>query len=115
LLEILVALAILGLAFAGIFGSFQSGAKQMRAAEAATLRVLEARSIIDGAVASPELVAGERTGTMVDGAAWHLEVSPVVSATEQAPAGSAGAYDIVLTVTERDRTVLSLRTLAIGR
>lgn len=113
LLEILVALAILAIAFGEIFGSLQSGAEQMRRAEAAMLRVLEARSLVDGAVASPALAAGTRTGKMLDGADWRLETRPL-DGGEEGAAGSIRAYEIVLTVTQGDRAVLTLETVGIG-
>lgn len=112
LLEILVALAILAVAFAALFRSFQSGAEHARAADAAMLHVLEARSLLDAAVAAPDLAEGTRSGTMRDGAGWRLEVTPAGdSVTEETAAPRA--FFLTLTITDRDRDLLTLRTVGL--
>lgn len=112
LLEILVALAILGFALSALLRAFGSGIEQARLAEAATLRVLEARSLVEAAAAAPTLTQGERTGRMGGGSGWRLMVAPVGEGQGDAV---LRAYSIVLEVSDGERELLTLRTIAAGR
>ena len=113
LLEILVALTILAFAFSAVFRSFQSGAEQERIADAAMLRLLEARSLLDSAVVAPALAEGIRTGAMQDGAEWRLEVTPVLDSGPE-KFSAPRAFLVVLTISDRDGELLTLRTIGLG-
>jgi prepilin-type N-terminal cleavage/methylation domain-containing protein len=113
LLEILVALTILAFAFGAVLRSLQSGAEQERIADTAMLRLLEARSRLDAAVAAPDFAEGIRTGAMPDGETWRLEVTPLTGSGREG-SFAPRAFLVVLTMSDRAGELLTLRTIGLG-
>lgn len=119
LIEILVALAILSIAFAAIFGAIDGAGRQTRMAEAATLHVLAARSLIDATLAEPDPSSAGRTGVLDDGVPWRIETSLISTAggpdADTRTSGAPRAWRIVLTLGDPERPELTLETVGLDR
>ena len=77
LIEVLVAFAILAVTLTSVSGALSSGMMQERAADRATARVLEARSILDRIGADLSLREPLWTGTLATGEPWSATVRPL--------------------------------------
>jgi len=110
LIEVLVAFAILAVTLTSVSGALSSGMMQERAADRATARVLEARSILDRIGTDLSLREPLWTGMLATGEPWSATVRPL-SETGDTP---FAAYDVVLTVAGGNGPALTLRTLKLG-
>lgn len=75
LLEVLVALAIFGIASGVLFTAFNSGLREVSASPASHAAVGLARSLLASAEAQ-ELVDGQKVGATSDGFQWSVRISP---------------------------------------
>lgn len=121
LLEVLVAVAIAGLALIGLF---QAGSGGLFAADTAALAeeaVQRAQSHLAAVGRDAALVQGEFTDDDGGGYRWRLRVRPVAARQLLAPAGNAAAtltlFDVEVAILwsgrQGDRSVV-LRTLRLG-
>jgi general secretion pathway protein I len=98
LLEVIAAIAILGIAFAALM---QVAGSSMRLAANAAERTeasLRARSLLDGAFAMEPLKPGDTSGSFDNRYAWHLVVSPWQPADQPAADNGPRLFRLDLTV-----------------
>lgn len=82
LLEVLVALAILGVSLGVLLGTFSAGLERTRQAEDRQRASALLQSLLAGAGTESPLVEGETGGTTPDGWRWRLRVVPYGSAED---------------------------------
>ncbi len=75
LLEVLVALVVLGLSFITIFELFQGGLQTLSASQLHTLAFMHAREKLEELVLESNPEARERQGTFEDGFRWETQIS----------------------------------------
>ncbi|MBW2148199.1 MAG: prepilin-type N-terminal cleavage/methylation domain-containing protein [Deltaproteobacteria bacterium] len=75
LLEVLVALVVLGVSFVTIFELFQGGLQALSASRQHTLAFMHAREKLEELTLEDRPAAGERRGTFEDGFRWETLVS----------------------------------------
>ena len=116
LIEVLVAFAILALVLGVVFRTLSTGLSHERVAKAATVRVLEARSILDRLGVDVALEEGMIEGELTTGEPWTLTVSLAEPSEESGavPAGEINAYVAELQVDGADGRMLRLQTLKLG-
>lgn len=85
LIEVLIAFSICAIVLGVTFGTITSSLHQEREADRSTIRLLEARSILDEVAADPELGEGTLNGTLITGDAWRVDVSIVDGDLEDSP------------------------------
>jgi len=112
LIEVLVALAILGLALGVIMTSFANGTRGIASAAAASEALAVARSLLSVQEARPALVDGDETGTTADGFAWRVRTSPW-GTPDDARMPLVGGYRIDILVAKDGRNT-ALATLLPG-
>jgi prepilin-type N-terminal cleavage/methylation domain-containing protein len=112
LLEVLVALAIAGLALAELFKSELSGLRATQAAARYEQAVAHARSRLALAIRANPLVPGAWRGDDGDGFGWQVHVTPIMTAVVQPayrPTSRMGAnfgvtlYAVTVWITWRDK------------
>lgn len=77
LLEVLVAVTILGIAFVTLFQSFSTGLGLAERARTRTLAIMHARSVIDGVLAEKELEKGRDSGQLEGPYEYRTEIREV--------------------------------------
>ena len=112
LIEVLVALAILGLSFAVLFRAMSTGLRNEQAAESATTRVLAGRSVLERVGVEIPLEPGTLEGTLAHGGSWVLTLTPL---HRDAASMTASLFRAELTVTGDDGGLLHLTTIKLGR
>ena len=121
LLEVVVALAIAGLALVGLFRAGSGGLLAVDTAARAEEAVQRAQSHLAAVGRDTALVQGEFTGDDGGGYRWALRVQPLTSRQSLAQDGVSAAtttlFNVEVAVSwpghERDRSVV-LRTLRLG-
>jgi general secretion pathway protein I len=121
LLEVVVALAIAGLALVGLFRAGSAGLFAVDTAARAEEAVQRAQSHLAAVGRDTALVEGEFTGDDGGGYRWALRVTPLTSRQSPAPDGVSSATTTLFNVEvaiswpghEGDRSVV-LRTLRLG-
>ena len=121
LLEVVVALAIAGMALVGLFRAGSAGLFAVDTAARAEEAVQRAQSHLAAVGRDTGLVEGEFTGDDGDGYRWTLRVSPLTSRQSLAPDGVSSAtvtlFNVEVAISwpghESDRSV-ALRTLRLG-
>lgn len=112
LVEVLVAFTILAVTLGAVYDGLSTGLAQEHAAEQATARVLEARSVLDRLGADLPLTAGRLEGRLANGEAWSVALAPVTLAAggglETPP---VRAWEAVLRIEATHGPALVLRTL----
>jgi general secretion pathway protein I len=83
LLEVLIALAIAGIALGVLFSAGLTGVRATQAASHYEQAVARARSHLTLAVHASPLVAGDWQGDDGGGFTWHLRVAPITSTAVQ--------------------------------
>ena len=116
LIEVLIAFVILALALGVVFRTLSSSLSHERIAKLATMRVLEARSILDRLGVDVALEEGMIEGQLTTGEPWTLTVSLVEPDAESGgvSAGPINAYVAELQVDGVDGRTLRLQTLKLG-
>jgi prepilin-type N-terminal cleavage/methylation domain-containing protein len=76
LLEVLVALVVLGLSLITIFELFQGGLQALFASGQYTKALMRAREKLEELALEGNLVVGQHQGTFEDGLRWETQVSP---------------------------------------
>ncbi len=104
LIEILVALIIVGLAMGALMRAFSLGLRNAEAARARTAATLFAESKLADLEAAGPIATGQSTGRFEERFRWRLRVRPYVEvdAAKETPAGSEDAalalYEVMVTV-----------------
>ena len=111
LIEVLIAFAILAVTLGSVSAALSTGLSHELAAERATARVLEARSLFDRLGTDLPLAEGRLEGRMVTGETWLMTISRLNADDEIRP---FEAYEVVLTVFGDNGPVLSLGSLEVG-
>ncbi len=78
LLEVLVAMAILGIGITGVVGTLAAAQRAQQAAEGYTLAATLAQHVMTGLRQSPTLAAGQQTGSLDDAApgySWTADIA----------------------------------------
>ena len=115
LLEVLVALAIAGLALVALFRAGGDGLVAVDTAARAEEAVERARSHLAALGADVALMPGESEGDDGGGYRWRLRVTPVT--TWQSPPTAATLFDVEVAVSWRGRDhdrAVALKTFRIG-
>lgn len=113
LVEVLVALVILGVSFAALFSSFSASLDRARQTANASAALLQAQSLMDRLGFELPLEAGNQGGVTEDGQfRWTIEMSAFGSG-ELGSASPVPAFDAVVTVKWGDRPgeAITLRSL----
>jgi general secretion pathway protein I len=113
LLEVLVAFAILAMAFGALFGAFGAALKGTERTDETRTATVLARTTLAVVGAEIPLEAGERAGVYPNGFAWKVRMTPYGDLPAE---GLVVAYDVTLIVSWKDtgaRRSLSLRTLRV--
>jgi general secretion pathway protein I len=113
LLEVLVALTILGVALTVLFGIFGHSLSRSRETQSRLEARVLATSLLAEARTAPALAFGQRSGRMRSGMDWHLTVRPYGD-DKDAEAWPAAAAQVTATVRWGDRgpgQTFSLSTL----
>lgn len=98
LVEVLVALAILGISFAALFSAFSASLDRTRQTSDASRALLEAQSLMDRLGADFPLEAGIFKGTTGDQQMrWAIETA-AFGTTEDRSAWPVAAYGVTVTV-----------------
>lgn len=97
LVEVLVALTILGLSLAVLLHTISSGLDASRRAKAQTIAAAHAQNLLDQAGVTLPLDKPLQTGSFPDGALWQLRIEPFGSEEDQA-AWPAGAVKVTVEV-----------------
>lgn len=97
LVELLVALTLLGVVGGTLLQLFQSGLRTARLAGAQSHAVLLARSKLTELQAYPSLKPGTLSGSFDDGYRWQAVLAPI-SGLDTAEAGRLQLLDLALTV-----------------
>jgi general secretion pathway protein I len=115
LLEMLVALTILAVAFGAILQAFGTGFRGLRATESQAVAVMHARSTLEAVAAIAPLEPGEFSGDYADGYRWIAHIRPYQEENaDEAALPLLVTYEIEVTVTwDTDRRV-SLKTLRLA-
>jgi general secretion pathway protein I len=111
LIEVLIAFAILAVTLGSVSAALSTGLSHELAAERATARVLEARSLFDRLGTDLPLAEGRLEGRMVTGETWLMTISRLNADDE---IRLFEAYEVVLTVFGDNGPVLSLGSLEVG-
>lgn len=116
LLELLVALTILALAFGALMQSFGTGFRGIRASESHSVALLHARSKLEEIEATIPLAPGSSSGSYDDGYEWTAEI--------RAYEGEGSAenelllvvpYEVEVTITWSGGRSISLKTMRLAR
>lgn len=114
LVEVVIALAIVAMAFAYAFPSLSSSLDRMRRDHLSAEAVALAQSTLDRLGADLPLQVGEREGRTEDGFAWQVAVAPYTGVAVPANAGVAG-LTVVVTVAWQERARVRQVSLATVR
>lgn len=115
LIEVLIAFSILAMVFGVVFRTLSTGLSNERTAGLVTVRVLEARSILDRLGIDLALEEGTTEGRLATGEPWTLTVSLAdPAASEETQAGSLNVYLAELSLHGDDGRILRLQTLKLG-
>jgi general secretion pathway protein I len=77
LLEVVVALAIMGLGIVTVLEVFSAGLRLGARSQEKTEAMLQGQAIMDELFARPVMPEGTEEGTRADGRRWRVQVSPV--------------------------------------
>lgn len=113
LIEVLIAFSILAIVLGVTFTTITSGLSQEQTATRATVRVLEARSILASLGVEGALSEGLISGQMATGDSWQAMVRTVDEDHDER-AGGPLLYSVELVVFDGTRPVLNLTTLRSG-
>jgi len=112
LIEVLIAFTILAIVMGVTFAAIGNGLSQERRASATTLRVLAARSILDGLGIETPLSAGEIGGSLETGETWRVTLDPVIAEEgDEVDATAPVLYHADLTLYDDGRPVMSFVAL----
>jgi general secretion pathway protein I len=112
LIEILIAFAILAVAFAGLLRAFSSGLQATTKAERYAEAVLLARSLLERVGSEIVIQAGEQSGRGVDGTAWSVRMRPLeVPGERNGQASPYLPYEVAVTVVVPRQQPITLTTL----
>jgi type II secretion system protein I len=111
LLEVLVALAILGFAMVATLQALSGGLEGTRRAKATAQALLLARSLLDRVGTELPLVPGTVSGEAGGAAHWTVRISQHSLANTRA---RLALFDVVVTVGEVRGEAVSLATLRLG-
>jgi len=115
LLEVVVAMAIVGLGVVTLLEIFSLGLRLETRSAARTEAVSYGRQVLDEFLIRRTLTAGEERGVFASGHGWQLEIRPLRDETELAPTGW-GVNEITLRMRYRDgerERRLEMRTLRV--
>jgi general secretion pathway protein I len=98
LVEVLVALAILGISFAALFSAFSASLDRTRQTSDASRALLEAQSLMDRLGADFPLEAGTFRGTTEDQQMGWTIKTVTFGTTEDRSAWPVAAYSVTVTV-----------------
>jgi len=88
LLEVIIAMTILGLGFAALFARMSQSARNITKLEKVERREMFTRNLLAQLDLVQQLRPGDASsGTFDDGTRWRLEIQPYVPVTPQRPAG----------------------------
>lgn len=88
LIEVLVAMTILGLGFSALFAGMSQSARNITKIERVQRREMFTRNLLAELDLVRQLTPGDTSsGNFDDGTRWRLEVQPYIDATPQLPAG----------------------------
>ena len=111
LLEVLVALAILGVAMVATLQALSGGLESTRRAKATAEALLLARSLLDQVGTEVPLVAGTTTGDFNADTHWTVRIAR----RSDDQADRFALFDVAVTITEMHKEVVTLATLRLGR
>lgn len=115
LLEVVVALAILGLALSSTLPGISSALRLGSSARDQRLALLWAQSKLDELSMPANLAAGESRGTAADGFVWRARVTPLETPGSNRPARDRLVSYQLEVVVERGPTSVRLVSAAAGR
>ena len=115
-MEMLISIAILGVAFVAILQTFSTGFQGLNRSEARAIAALHARSTLETVAARQPLEPGEWEGELDARYRWAAAVRPY-EAEEAAAAADAPvvAYEIDVLVTWGANQSLRLQSLRLGQ
>jgi general secretion pathway protein I len=113
LIEILIAFAILAVAFAGLLRAFSSGLQATTKAERYAEAVLLARSLLERVGSEIVIQAGEQSGRGADGTAWSIRMRPLEAtrAINEQDDSPFMPYEVAVTVAVPRQQPITLTTL----
>ena len=115
LLEVLVALAILGLALGALLQAFAGGLRRLTALDDYATAVMQARSEMDRLGAQLPLAEGQYSGSFADGMAWTARLRRYEVGRSGGDAGLAVIpYEITVTVSWGQHRALTLTSLRLA-
>lgn len=118
LIEVLVAVAILGISLALLLSGFSTSLERMRQTRAETLALALAQSLLDRIGPEIPLERGKKKGTSKDGEQrWYIDIEDYGSPADL-DAWPAPVFDVavgVSIISDSEPHSLELRTLKIGR
>jgi type II secretion system protein I len=118
LLEVLIALAILGVALVASMQALSGALASTRRAEAAGQALLTARSLLERVGTELPIASGSRSGSEA-GLAWTLAIARHPEPAKKDKQGAAdhpfAAFEIVVTVAAQGAAPVSLSTVRLAR
>ena len=118
LLEVLIALAIMGVALVASMQALSGGLAGTRRAEAAGQALLTARSLMDRVGTELPVAPGSQSGSEA-GLSWTIAIArrpePAKKDQQAATDRSLPAFDVVVTVAAEGASPVSLTTIRLGR
>lgn len=116
LIEVLVAFAILAVAFAIVMPLFSDNASSTQKAFNEKEAVLIAESMLAEVGTTQPLAAAERSGVLAGGFSWTVKVSPAPDLHDRSPR-NLGVYDVMVQVSWESggpTRAVNLHTLRLG-